>query len=214
MNRYKVLTTVQIGIGCHYERGARACLFLKVASPASPDQQWAASASWGPAWVQPSWDGPSPWPGGLSRCIAAACFPHVPSPTTRTVLPLGHWEWIIWKKWLPVPFQSLSCFHLQPDGLSGRVSAKTVCFTAVRRHWHWIEKALKMAINHLIYVGSDLYWYGSSYHLKWFVFHFTLYMRVITVHTTYNRHGYYGQLVIVDKNWFPKPNILNPIHFS
>jgi hypothetical protein len=32
------------------------------------------------------------------------------------------------------------------------------------------------------------------------VFHFTFYMRVITVHTTYNRHGYYRQLVIVDKN--------------
>lgn len=110
-------------------------------------------------------------------------------------------------------FNFVSCSHLQPDGLSGRVSANTVCFTAVRRHWHWIEKALKMAINHLIYVGSDLYWYGSSYHLEWFVFHFTLYMRVITGHTTYNRHGYYGQLVIVDKNWFPKPNILNPIHF-
>lgn len=146
----------------------------------------------------------------ISFLLSSMC----PSSAVTTVLPSGHWKWIIWKKWLPVPFHSLSCSHLQPDGLSGRVSANTVCFTAIRRHWHWIEKALKMAINHLIYVGSDLYWYGSSYHLKWFVFHFTLYMRVITVHTTYNRHGYYGQLVIVDKNWFPKPNILNPIHFS
>lgn len=149
-------------------------------------------------------------------CPATGLLPafSMSPPAVRTVLSPRHWEWIIWKEWLPVPFHSLSCSHLQLDGLSGRVSANTVCFTAIRRHWHWIEKALKMAINHLIYVGSDLYWYGSSYHLKWFVFHFTLSMRVITVHTTYNRHGYYGQLVIVDKNWFPKPNILSPIHFS
>lgn len=160
-------------------------------------------------WGWPPFPGQGTWP--VTDLLPASSM--FPSPM-RTVLPPGHQEWIISKKWFPVPIHSLSCSHLQPDGLSGRVSANTVCFTAVRRHWHWIEKALKMAISHLIYVGSDLYWYGSSYHLKWFVFHFTLYMRVITVHTTYNRHGYYGQLVIVDKNWFPKPNILNPIHFS
>ena len=201
-----------ISVGCRYERRARtslpqsriSCLSL----PAVPDL-WACSCACSFADTAPF-----PWPGGMSSHKPATCFQLVPCPTTRTVLPPGHWEWIIWKKWLPVPFHSLSCSHWQPDGLSGRVSANTVCFTAIRRHWHWIEKALKMAINHLIHVGSDLYWYGSSYHLKWFVFHFTLYMRVITVHTTYNRHGYYGQLVIVDENWFPKPNILNPIHFS
>lgn len=153
-------------------------------------------------------------PRHRSCCQSAAYFQSTASLAVRTVLLPGHWEWIIWKRWLPEPFHSLSCSHLQPASLSERVSANTVCCTAVRQHWHGIEKALKMAINHLIYVGSDLYWYSSGYHLKWFVFHFTLYMRVITVHATYNRHGYYGQLVIVDKNWFPKPNILNPIHFS
>ena len=173
--------------------------------------------SWPPYQLQGQLWGDGPLSGTraqVSCCWSAACFQPTASPAVRTVLPPGHWKRIIWKRWLPVPFHSLSCSHLQPAGLSGRVSANTVCFTAVRQHWHWIEKALKMAINHLIYVGSDLYWYGSSYHLKRFVFHFTLYMRVITVHATYNRHGYYGQLVIVDKNWFPKPNILNPIHFS
>lgn len=114
---------------------------------------------------------PFPSLEGVSFQTPLNAFQQAPTSVARPVLcPDAGNGSFQFKKWLPVSFQFLRCSFLQPDGLSGRVSANTVCFTAVRWHWHWIEKALKIAINHLMYVGSDLYWYGSGYYLKWLSF--------------------------------------------
>lgn len=42
-------------------------------------------------------------------------------------------------------------------GLSGRVAEKSMCFIAVGWHYQGTEEAFKLAINHLIYAGGDLY---------------------------------------------------------
>lgn len=47
---------------------------------------------------------------------------------------------------------------MQHEGrLSGSVAEKSVCFIAVGWHYQETEKAFKLAINHLIYAGGDLY---------------------------------------------------------
>lgn len=42
-------------------------------------------------------------------------------------------------------------------GLSARGAEKSMCFIAVGWLYQGTEKAFKLAINHLIYAGGDLY---------------------------------------------------------
>jgi hypothetical protein len=153
------------------------------------------------------------WPGTVTNLLPA--FQHVPTFCSEDCPPTSTREWMDHlKEMAPSAFSFLKLFSLATKRFIRKGISKYGCFTAIRWHWHWIEKALKMAINHLIYVGSDLRWYGSSYHPKWLSFILPIIWGLLQCTPLTNRHGSYGQLVIVNKNWFPKPNILNPIQFS
>lgn len=93
-------------------------------------------------------------------------------------------------------------------GLSARVAEKSMCFTAVGWHHQKTEKAFKLAINHLIYVGDDLYWYASSHQLKWFVFHYTLYRRPFSLRLS----GGFCRPCNSEQNSFPKLSLLDRKH--